>query len=77
MECKRCGSSDLNVIQEQTGGKVRTKNPGCLWGITRAIMVRMTFGLWKLVGGRKETSHTKFKHRVVALCQKCGHKQKV
>lgn len=77
MLCKKCGSNNMNVIQEQVGGKVRTKNTGVLWSIGRKILIRITFGLWAIVGSRKETSKTKFKHKVVAICQDCGNKQKV
>lgn len=76
MECKKCGSLDLNVTQEQTGGKMRTKNVGCLWSIGRMTLIVSTLGLWLLVGSRKETSHTSFKHQIVAICQNCGNKQK-
>lgn len=77
MVCKKCGSNNMNIIQEQVGGKVRTKNTGCLWGIGRMILIVCTLGLWLLVGSRKETSHISFKHQVVAICQNCGNKQKV
>ena len=77
MLCKKCGSNNVNVVLEQVGGKVRTKNAGCLWGIGRMILIVCTLGLWLLVGSRKETSHTSFKHKVVAICQDCGNKQKV
>lgn len=77
MICRKCGSDNVNVISEQVSSKGGTKNAGCLWSIGRGILIAFSFGLWKIFGSRKETSRTKFNHRTVALCQSCGHKQKV
>lgn len=74
MVCKRCGSENVTVTTEQTSGKTRTSHMGCLWTLGRWIMVLMTCGLWLLVGKRKETGKTSFKHVTVAICQNCGHK---
>lgn len=67
----------MNIIQEQVGGKVEAKGAGALWSIGRKILIGITFGLWAIAGYRKETSKTKFKHKIVTICQNCGNKQKV
>lgn len=77
MVCPKCGSENVNVTLEQTAGKTRTRNTGCLWGLCRLTLIIFTFGLWLLVGKRKGTSNTKFKNDTVAICQNCGHKWKI
>ncbi len=74
MVCPKCKSENVTVTMEQTGGKTRTRNTGCLWTLGRWFLILCTCGLWLLVGRRKSTGNTKFKNKTVALCQNCGHK---
>ncbi len=74
MKCSKCGSDNVKVTLEQTGGKTRTRNTGCLWGLGRLMLIFCTCGLWLLVGRRKKTSNTSFKNKTVAICQNCGNK---
>ncbi len=74
MTCPKCGSENVAVTIEQTGGKTKTKKTGCLWKMGRGLMIFCTLGLWLIIGKRKETSDTKFKTKTIAICQNCGHR---
>lgn len=74
MTCPKCGSENVNVMVEQTGGKTRTRKTGCLWTLARWSLILCTCGLWLLIGRRKETSKTKYKNKTAAVCQGCGNK---
>lgn len=74
MKCIKCGSENVTISMEQTGGKTKTNNMGCLWSFGRFWLIICTCGLWLLVGKRKNTGKTAFKNKKIALCQKCGHK---
>jgi hypothetical protein len=86
ISCPICKSHNIQVMIEQTSGKTitrgktGTKHPGALWNPGRKAMMVGTFGLWGIVGKRKETSKTKqtaitsFKSTTIGLCQKCGYK---
>jgi len=77
MKCKKCGSENVTVSTEQVGGKTSTKRMGCLWSMGRLALIVCTCGLWLILGKKKETGKTKFKHTTVALCQNCGNKWSV
>lgn len=74
MTCKKCGSENVNVMLEQTGGKTRMRGRGILWTLGRWTLIICTCGLWLLVGKSKGKGTTKFKNRSVAVCQGCGYK---
>ena len=74
MKCPKCGSENVNVMVEQTGSKTRTKKMGCLWSFCRGMLIFCTFGLWLLIGKRKETGKTTYTNKTAAVCQNCGHK---
>lgn len=77
MVCPKCQSSNVLVTTEQVGGKTKGRGMGCLWSIGRMMLIICTCGLWLLVGKRKSTGNTSFKHRTVAVCQNCGNKWNV
>lgn len=77
MTCPKCGSDNVNVTLEQTGGKTRMRGTGSMWSMGRLMLIICTCGLWLLVGKRKGTGKTKFKNRTVALCQSCGNRWRV
>ncbi|MCQ2016805.1 hypothetical protein [Clostridium butyricum] len=74
MQCKKCGSDNVNVQVEQVGGKTSVRKSGCLWGLGRLFLIICTCGLWLLIGRRKGTNNTKFKNKTVCVCQNCGYK---
>lgn len=74
MTCPKCGSENVTVTIEQTGGKTHTKGNGCLWKIGRWTLIVCTCGLWLLAGRHKSTSKTQFASKTVCLCQSCGKK---
>ena len=49
MNCKKCGSENIQVVQ----GNSNTSGKGILWGIGRLVLVICTAGLWLLIGKRK------------------------
>lgn len=77
MICEKCGSNNMMVTTEQKSAKTRQRKTGILWGLARMFMILCTCGLWLIIGKRSGTSKTKFKNQTVALCQNCGHKQKI
>lgn len=77
MMCPKCKSENVNVSTEQVAGKTKTNNTGCLWSMGRLCMIICTFGLWLVIGKKKETGKTKFRSQTVAICQDCGHKWKI
>lgn len=77
MKCTKCGSENVTVTTEQTGGKTSTRHIGILGRMNRLMLIICTCGLWLIVGKKKEKSKTKFKNTTVAICQDCGHKWKV
>lgn len=74
MVCPKCGSQNVTVSTEQTGGKMSGHNRGCLWKFGRICLICCTFGLWLLVGKSKGKGNMKFKNQTVAICQNCGNK---
>ena len=77
MVCPKCGSENVQVSSEQVGAKTKSRGMGCLWTIGRWTLIICTLGLWLLIGRRKGTGKTKFKHQTVAICQNCGYKWNV
>lgn len=73
MTCPKCGSSNVDVQIVQDSAVTRTKKTGCLWGIIRLILIICTFGLWLIIGKRKEKSRTTFSSHKTAICKNCGH----
>lgn len=74
MVCPKCGSQNVQVMNEVVGEKTRGRATGCLWKIGRWLLIICTCGLWLLVGRRKETHKTKTKNRTVAICQDCAYR---
>lgn len=66
MNCKKCGSENIQVVQ----GNSSTHGKGCLWSIGRLVLIICTCGLWLLIGGRKGKVKTKTR----AICMSCGNK---
>lgn len=77
MECKKCGSNNVQFVSEQISGKVKNKRMGCLWGLGRFCLIVGTCGLWLIIGRRSGTGNIKYKQQTVAICQNCGNKQRV
>jgi len=77
MKCPKCKSENVSVTLEQTTGKTKSRNMGCLWSIGRLCLIFCTCGLWLLVGKRKRSGNIKFKNKTIALCQSCGYKWKI
>lgn len=74
MNCPKCKSENVNVTLEQTSAKTKIRRMGCLWAMGRWMLIMCTFGVWLLIGKRKETGDIKFKNKTIALCQNCGYK---
>lgn len=74
MICPKCNSENVNTTLEQTSGKTKVRNMGCLWGLMRLILIICTFGLWLLIGRRSKTAKTTYKSKTVCICQNCGNK---
>ena len=66
MNCKKCGSENIQVVQ----GNSSTHGRGILWGIGRLVLIVCTCGLWLLIGKRKGKVKTKTR----AVCMGCGNK---
>ena len=77
MVCPKCGSEHVQVTTEQVSAKTKERKTGRLWSMGRLMLIICTCGLWLLIGKRKGTDKTKFKHETVAICQSCGHKWNV
>ena len=77
MVCPKCTSEKVNVTSEQVSGKTKARGAGCLWTLGRWSLIFCTMGLWLLIGKRKGTGKTTFKHKTVAICQSCAYKWKV
>jgi DNA-directed RNA polymerase subunit M/transcription elongation factor TFIIS len=77
MICPKCKGENVLVTTEQTGGKVKQNNMGCLWALGRGLLILCTGGLWLLVGKRKGKEKITYKNNTVAICQNCGNKWKV
>ena len=74
MICPKCGSANINVVNEQESAKTRGKSMGCLWTLGRWFLIFITCGLWLLVGKRRATGKTEFTYSTMGICQNCGNK---
>lgn len=77
MVCQQCDNDEMSFSSERVSTKIRQKRMGILYKLARLILVVCTFGLWLIMGAKKQTGKMIHKYRTVAICQGCGHKHEV
>lgn len=73
MKCSRCGSNNLQIINQT---KAITKRRGCLMWIIWLLLAMCTFGLILIIP-LLTNSKIKSKNKMIAVCMNCGNKQEI
>lgn len=70
MICRKCGCSNIQLINENT---IKTKNRGCIGWLAWLTLAFFTFGLILIIP-LLTNSKTKIKNKTKAVCMTCGNK---
>lgn len=71
MNCKKCGSKNIQVTSD-TSGKIKKR--GCLMNLVHILLIILTFGLWLIIPLLTGGSKGKIKTNTKAVCMNCGYK---
>jgi hypothetical protein len=72
MQCRKCGSENLQAISNTYGS---VKRRGCLMTLIHIFLVICTAGLWLIVPLIRGGSKGKIRTKVQWVCNSCGAKQ--
>lgn len=73
MNCRKCGSSNVDFRAELVTTGAVVKNVSLVSRLGRAMLVMFTCGLWLLVPKKKATEKTKSKVLKLCTCRECGY----
>jgi hypothetical protein len=73
MKCNKCGSSNIQVVNQT---EIKTKHRGCLGWCLWIILAMCTFGLILIIP-ILTNSKVKSKNKTVLVCMDCGSKRNI